>query len=143
MPAIYWQLEIASARSHCSDARDRQNLLLYGGVNVVDAQDLAHRAGFDCFCRHAKNYRSGFILRQHHSARRLNCGGAGRPVVPHAGQNYADAQWSSKGGDAFHGDINVWEIAVDAACAAIELNTARGHDAQMLTTGANVKCSGS
>ena len=73
---------------------------------------------------------------------RLDGFGAGCAVVAHAGENDADGHRAREGRGGFHGDIDVGQIAVDAAGSRVELNAARRSDAQVLAAGANVERAG-
>ena len=63
-------------------------------------------------------------------------------IIAHAGKDDADGECSAIGGDRFHGDVNIWQVAGDAAGDGIQLNAAERIYAKMLRTGADVEIAG-
>src|SRR5271168_552494 len=132
----------ASASSHRSYPRDADDASLDGRIDVVDAEGFVYDAEFDGFRGHAENHAGFFVLREDQAARAFDGLATDGAVVTHAGKNCGDGHGAGVGCDAFHGDVDVGQIAVDAAGIAVELQATRRGDAQMLTARANVEDAG-
>src|SRR5579885_3228970 len=133
---------LRSEASACSRRRGTaqcKDPLFDGRIDVVEGEGLVDRAGLDGFGRHAEDHGCSFILRDDQSAGGLDGFRAGRSVVAHARENRANAHGAGEGGNAFHSDINIGEIAVDAAGSCVELDAAGRRDAQMLAARTNVE----
>ena len=100
------------------------------------------RAGFDCLGGHSENNGGGFVLCDDNSAGVLDSLCAIGSVIAHAGKNCGDGHRPGKSGDGFESDVNIGQIAVEAAGGAVELNASGWRNAQMLATRADVECSG-
>src|ERR1700722_2251508 len=131
-----------SANSCGNGASDGDHALFYGGINVVEGESFVHGARFDGFARHTENYARLFVLSDDQTAGALAGEAAGGAVVAHASEDGGDGHGASVRCCAFHGDVDVGQIAVDAAGGGVELQASRGRDAHVVSAGANVECAG-
>src|SRR5437016_874005 len=125
----------ASAFSDRNGTADADDAFFDGGINVVDAENVVYGAGLDGFGGHAEDDGGGFVLSDDEAAGGFDGFATVGAVIAHAGEDCADAERSGVGSDGFHGDVDVGEIAVEAAGCAIELDAAGRRDAKMLSAG--------
>ena len=129
---------VALGRSHQSASRDADDAFLYGRIDVIDAKHFVHSTSLNGFRGHAENHAGGFILGQNQASGSLDRQATSGTVVAHAGQDRGDTQRAGKFGGALQSHVNIWQITVDAARSAVQLQTAGGGDAEMLPAGTNV-----
>jgi len=134
--------ESSSAHPYRSGAGKSDDALFDCGVDVIESKDLIDSLKFYGFGGHAEDDRGSFVLRNDVTTGLFDGLRALRTIGTHSSENNADGKSTAICRNGFHGDIDIWKIAANAAADRIELHTAERIYAKVLCAGTDVKTAG-